>query len=135
MDIGALSQLGFTDSGRRHTSPPGYLSGARYAISAEDAKANNKNKNNKAKEDNNIKNNAKQYNRDNPKQRRVECIACASKCGSKEGGHCISMRNVQHGNEWSSVWWASPEGECVIGILGNRSLALVIAFSSCALIA
>ena len=43
--------------------------GARYAISAEDAKANDKNKNNKAKEDkknNNTK--ANKDNMDNPKR-------------------------------------------------------------------
>ena len=72
MNICALSQLDFTESGRRHTTPPPFprvtLVGARYAISAEDAKANNKNKNNKAKEDKNIdKKKAKKDNRDKPK--------------------------------------------------------------------
>ena len=53
-----MSQLDFTESGRRHTTPPhpespGYPNGTRYAISAEEAKANN----NKAKQ--------KKHNKDN----------------------------------------------------------------------
>ena len=54
-----------TDSGRRHTPTPPFhrvtLVGSRYAISAEDAKANNKNK--KA---NNDKATANNDNMDNP---------------------------------------------------------------------
>ena len=45
---------------------------------------------------------------------------------------CAALR---HCNEGSSVWWASPEGECVIGNLGTGHWALGIAFASSALIA
>ena len=63
----------------------GYPSGTRYAISAEDAKANNKNKNKKAKEDKKI--DKKKANTCNPpsalwtplntiqrEQRRIDCM-------------------------------------------------------------
>ena len=46
-----------------------------------------------------------------------------------------SMRNVQHGKEGSSVWWARAKPECVPQQLGNRHLATAIAISSSALIA
>ena len=66
MNICALSQLDFTDSGRRTSDPPHSprvtLVGARCAISAQDAKANN----NKAKKiQNNNANNKKNDNNDN----------------------------------------------------------------------
>ena len=59
--------MDFTESGRRQYYPPFprvTLVGSRYAISAEDAKANNKNKNKKKPNSNN---NKAKDNRDKPK--------------------------------------------------------------------